>query len=178
MPTQEKVQTVEELSSKLGESKGTVVVDYRGLNVADLAALRGRLRDQAVELRVAKNTLLRRAAVAAQISGVDEYFTGPTAIAICVDNEIAAAKVISEAARAPRTPLKIKGGIYGRKGVSADEVRSIAELPPREILLARVLGVVQAPAASALSVVQAPARQILYALRAMEEKTAPAEGAA
>ncbi|HZT96945.1 MAG TPA: 50S ribosomal protein L10, partial [Chloroflexota bacterium] len=124
------------------------------------------LRDQSVEFRVAKNTLLRRAAALANLDIEDAFFAGPTAIVSSVEDEVAAARLMAEAARVPRTPLSIKGGIYGSKAVSAEEVRAIAELPSRETMLARVLGVVQAPAAAALSVAQAPARQVLYAVNA------------
>ncbi len=168
MPTQQKIDTTEELASILGDSKGTVVVDYRGLNVSDISTLRRHLREQAVEFRVAKNTLLRRAAKAATLDVDDSLFTGPTAIVTSEQDEVAPARLMAEAARVPRTPLSIKGGIYGSRAVSADEIRAIAELPPRETLLARVLGVVQAPASALLSVAQAPARQILYAMNAYE----------
>jgi large subunit ribosomal protein L10 len=175
VPTQEKICIVEELTNKLERSKGAVLVDYRGLNVADLTALRRRLREQMVELRIVKNTLLQRAATAANISAVDQFLTGPTAIAISEEDEVAPARVLTEITRAAHTPLTIKGGIYGRHGVSVSEVQAIAALPPREVLLARLLGLVQAPAAAALSVIQAPARQILYALEALREKSTPAE---
>ncbi len=168
MAFQQKVEIAEELAATLAESKGTVVVDYRGLNVADVSALRRKLREQSVEFRVAKNTLLRRAATAAKIEGYEELFLGPTAIVTSKEDEVAAAKLISEAARVPRTPLTIKGGIYSLRAIPADEVRAVAELPPRDVLLARSIGVVQAPAAAVLGVAQAMARQVLYAVSALQ----------
>src|SRR5579872_330510 len=107
MAFQDKVATAEELASLLDASKGAVVVDYRGLNVADISALRRRLREQDVELRVAKNTLLRRAAAASNIVDVETLFVGPTAIATSTKDEVAAARLMSEAARVPRTPISI-----------------------------------------------------------------------
>ena len=168
MAFQDKVVKADELAEVLGASKGTVVVDYRGLNVSDISALRRRLAEQNVQLQVAKNTLLRRAAAASNIVDVDELFAGPTAIAFSRKDEVAAARVMAEAARVPRTPLSIKGGIYGSRGVSGDQVRTVAELPGREVMLARAVGAAQAPAAAALGIVQAAARQVLNAVTALQ----------
>jgi large subunit ribosomal protein L10 len=170
MAFNDKVETAEELATLLTESRGTVVVDYRGLNVADIGALRRRLREQDVQLRVAKNTLLRRAAAASNIVDVDALFTGPTAIASSKTDEVAAARSMAEAARVPRTPLSIKGGIFGSRGIGVEQVRAIAELPGREVMLARAVGVTQAPAAAALSVIQAAARQVLHAVSALKQQ--------
>jgi large subunit ribosomal protein L10 len=169
MALQDKVARAEELTKLLQESKGMVIVDYRGLNVADISALRRRLRDQGVELRVAKNTLLRRAADATGIADYESLLAGPTAIASSDTDEVAPARLMTEAARVPRTPISIRGGIYGRRGVSAAAITSIAELPSREVMLARAVGVVQAPAAAVLSLVQAPARQVLNAVVALQK---------
>lgn len=168
MAFHDKVVKAEELAKVLGESKGTVVVDYRGLNVSDISALRRRLAEQNVQLQVAKNTLLRRAAAASSIIDVDELFAGPTAIAFSTEDEVAAARVMAEAARVPRTPLSIKGGIYGSRGVSGDQVKTVAELPSREVMLGRAIGAAQAPAAAALGVIQAAARQVLNAVSALQ----------
>lgn len=167
MTFQDKVVRTEELTTALSQSKGTVVVDYRGLNVAAISALRRRLADQNVQFRVAKNTLLIRAAAASNIVEVDGLFSGPTAIAFSPEDEVAAARVMAEAARIPRTPLSIKGGIYGSRGVSLDQVRSIAELPSRDVMLARAIGAAQAPASAVLGVAQAAARQVLNAVNAL-----------
>src|SRR5579872_748813 len=145
MAFQDKVATAEELASLLDASKGAVVVDYRGLNVADISSLRRKLREQDVELRIAKNTLLRRAAAAANIADFESLFVGPTAIASSKTDEVAPARIMSEAARVPRTPISIRGGIFGRRGVSATDVTTISELPGREAMLARAVGVTQAP---------------------------------
>jgi large subunit ribosomal protein L10 len=165
MPTQRKIDTLAKLNDAFRESQGTVVVDYRGLNVAEMGALRRRLREQSVELTIAKNTLLRRAAVENSLSEAQDLFTGPTAIAVSSD-EIAAARMLVEASRVPRTPLQIKGGIFGGRRVSPDEVRTIAEIPSRSALLSQALGAAQAPAASALGIIQAALSQVLYAVNA------------
>lgn len=168
MAFKDKVATAEELTALLTASKGAVVVDYRGLDVAGISALRQRLRQHEVELRVAKNTLLRRAAEASNLVDVNSLFVGPTAIASSMTDEVAAARLMAEAARAPRTPLAIRGGIFGARGVSADDVRAISELPEREVMLARAIGVTQRPATAAVGIVQAAVRQILNAVTALQ----------
>ncbi|SRR5579884_367229 len=168
MAFQDKVETTERLATALAESKSTVIVDYRGLNVADITGLRRRLREQSVEFHVAKNTLLRRAATSANIEGADGLFLGPTAIATSTTDEVAPARLLSEAVRQPRAVISIRGGIVASKVMTADQIRAIAELPGREVLLARALGAAQAPAATALGVVQAAARQVLNAVTALQ----------
>ena len=145
MAFQNKVAIAEQLAETLKGSKGTVVVDYRGLNVADVSSLRRRLREENVEFRVAKNTLLRRAASASDFDDVDELFVGPTAIATSAEDEVMAAKLLNDAIRTTRVPITIKGGIYSSRGVSADQVKLIAGLPGREVMLALAVGTAQAP---------------------------------
>ena len=168
MALQDKIARTDELTSLLDESQSMVIVDYRGLTVADIGALRRRLREQHVELRVAKNTLLRRAAAAAEIAGAADLFVGPTAIASSATDDVAPARLMAEALRVPRTPISIRGGIFSKQVVTAAQVQVIAELPNREVLLARAVGVAQQPASAALSIVQAAARQILNAVTALQ----------
>lgn len=170
MTFQDKVDTTESLAAMLQESKGAVVVDYRGLDVAAISALRLRLREQSVELHVTKNTLLRRAATASDLEDFEPLFVGPTAIATSSEDEVSAARLIAEAARIPRTPLSIKGGIYNSRGVSADDVLVIADLPSRDVMLARAVGTTQAPAATALGIIQAAIRQVLNLATALERQ--------
>jgi large subunit ribosomal protein L10 len=173
MAFKDKVDTADQLATLLQESKGAVVVDYRGLTVADINALRRRLREQNVELRVAKNTLLRRVAAASNVIEVDELFVGPTAIASSTEDEVSAARLMAEAARVPRTPLSIKGGVYGGRGVGADQVRMIAELPGRDVMLARAVGATQASATAVLSVIQV--LNAVTALQTQREASGPSD---
>src|SRR5947207_2026126 len=102
MPTSRKSAEIDELEQKLRDSSGAIVADYRGLSVAELGALRSQLRPSGVEFRVAKNTLTLIAAKRAGIEGIDQFLTGPTAIAFAGDDIAAAARVLSEFARTSR----------------------------------------------------------------------------
>ncbi|CEH28400.1 50S ribosomal protein L10 [Aneurinibacillus migulanus] len=141
---EEKVQIVNEIVEKLQNSKGTVVTDYRGLNVAQVTELRKKCREAGVEFKVYKNTMTRRATAEAGLSELDAALTGPTAIAFSSEDEIAAAKVLSDFAKANEA-LEIKGGVMEGKVLSVDEVKAIASLPNREGLLSMLLSVLQAP---------------------------------
>lgn len=139
-----KKQVVSEIASKLRESKSTVVVDYRGLTVAQVTELRKSLREAGVEFKVYKNTLTRRAAEEAELAGLNEYLTGPNAIAFSTEDVIAPAKVLNDFAK-DHEALEIKAGVIEGKLVTLDEVKAIATLPSREGLLSMLLSVLQAP---------------------------------
>jgi large subunit ribosomal protein L10 len=177
MPTAQKAQFIDELAQKLRDSKGVVLLDYRGLNVAQITDLRRQLDEQEVEFHVAKNTLLRIAADRAEIDVTPELLVGPTAIAFGWRDEVAPAKLLSDFARRNRV-VSVKGGIVGGHSLSAEQIGRVAELPNRETLLAQLLGVIQAPAAQALGIMQAPAREIAGLAQALAQKQGGAEGAA
>ena len=139
-----KKQVVSEIASKLRESKSTVVVDYRGLTVAQVTELRKSLREAGVEFKVYKNTLTRRAAEEAELAGLNEYLTGPNAIAFSTEDVIAPAKVLNDFAK-KNEALEIKAGVIEGNIASVEEVKALAELPSREGLLSMLLSVLQAP---------------------------------
>jgi len=139
-----KQQEVNELTEKFQNSAAFVVVNYRGLNVAEVTDLRKQLREAGVEMRVVKNTLLRRAAEAAGIEGIEETFVGPTAIAFSEEEVVAPAKIMVEFAEEAEA-LEVKGGYMEGEVVSIETIESIAKLPSREGLLSMLLSVLQAP---------------------------------
>ncbi|MBY0121906.1 50S ribosomal protein L10 [Bacillus sp. S/N-304-OC-R1] len=139
-----KKQIVEEIAEKLKTSVSTVVVDYRGLTVAQVTELRKQLREAGVEFKVYKNTLTRRAAEVAELSALNEVLTGPNAIAFSTEDVIAPAKIINEFAK-KNEALEIKSGVIEGNVASAEEVKALAELPSREGLLSMLLSVLQAP---------------------------------
>lgn len=153
-----KQQQVSEVSGKLKESSTTVVVDYRGLNVSQVTELRKQLRQAGVEFEVLKNTLVRRATAEAELSDLDQYLTGPTAIAFSKDDAVAPAKVLSDFAK-KNEKLNIKGGVVEGKVVGFDQIKALADLPSREGLLSMLL-----------SVLQAPMRNFALAVKAVSEK--------
>lgn len=139
-----KKQVVSEVAAKLRESKSTIVVDYRGLNVAEVTELRKQLREAGVEFKVYKNTLTRRAAEEAGLAGLNEALTGPNAIAFSAEDVIAPAKVINDFAK-KHDALEIKAGVIEGNVATVEEVKALAELPSREGLLSMLLSVLQAP---------------------------------
>ncbi|MGG3522628.1 50S ribosomal protein L10 [Bacillus pseudomycoides] len=139
-----KQQVVTEIAEKLRESKSTIVVDYRGLTVAEATELRKNLREAGVEFKVYKNSLTRRAAESVEMAELNEFLTGPNAIAFSNEDVIAPAKVLNDFAK-DHEALEIKAGVIEGKLVSLDEVKAIATLPSREGLLSMLLSVLQAP---------------------------------
>jgi large subunit ribosomal protein L10 len=141
---EQKKQVVAEISDKLRESVSTIVVDYRGLSVAEVTELRKQLREAGVEFKVFKNSLTRRAAEAAELSELNEYLVGPNAVAFSTEDVIAPAKILNNFAKV-HNALEIKAGVIEGNVTSAEEVKALAELPSREGLLSMVLSVLQAP---------------------------------
>lgn len=141
---EQKKQVVSEIATKLKESKSTVLVDYRGLNVSQVTELRKQLREAGVEFKVYKNTLSRRAAAEAELTELDQQLVGPTAIAFSADDVIAPAKVLHSFAK-KNDKLEIKAGVIEGQVSSAEDVKALAELPSREGLLSMLLSVLQAP---------------------------------
>lgn len=139
-----KQQVVTEIADKLRASKSTIVVDYRGLTVSEATELRKQLREAGVEFKVYKNSLTRRAAESAEMAELNEFLTGPNAIAFSNEDVVAPAKVLNDFAT-KHGALEIKAGVIEGKLVTLDEVKAIATLPSREGLLSMLLSVLQAP---------------------------------
>ncbi|WP_100332780.1 50S ribosomal protein L10 [Bacillus xiapuensis] len=141
---EQKQQIVNDIADKLKNSASTVVVDYRGLTVGEVTELRKQLREAGVEFKVFKNTLTRRAAEIAEVSDLNEFLTGPNAIAFSNEDVIAPAKILNNFAK-EHEALEIKAGVLEGNLVSVEEVKALAELPSREGLLSMLLSVLQAP---------------------------------
>lgn len=135
---------VQEIVSKFEAAASVVVVDYRGLTVSQVTELRKQLREAGVEFKVYKNTLTRRAAETAGVEAINEFLTGPNAIAFSNEDVVAPAKVINEFAK-KNEALEIKAGIIEGTIASVEDVKALAELPSREGLLSMLLSVLQAP---------------------------------
>lgn len=153
-----KKKIVAEIAEKLKASKATILVDYRGLDVAAITELRKQLREAGVEFKVYKNTLVRRATQETDLTVLDEHLVGPTAIAFSTEDVVAPAKVLSNFAK-ENEALEIKTGIIEGNVVSLDEIKELAELPSREGLLAMLLSVLQAPVRNFALAVKAVAEQ-------------------
>ncbi|GGA04495.1 50S ribosomal protein L10 [Paenibacillus marchantiophytorum] len=161
----EKELAVAEVTEKFKASASTIIADYRGLNVAQVTQLRKTLREAGIEFVVLKNSLARRASANAELSALDEYLTGPTAIAFSKDDLVAPAKILTEFAK-KNDQLSVKGGVVEGRVVGYDQIKALAELPSRDGLLSMLL-----------SVLQAPVRNFALAVKAVAEKK-EAEGQA
>lgn len=165
---EEKQLVVKELSERLKLSKGTVLTDYRGLNVEKVTDLRNKLRAANVEYRVVKNTLLKLAADEAGIKGLEPYLEGPTALALSPD-PVASAKVLAEWIKVNKM-LEVKGGIVEGKVIDQKGVSGLADLPSREVLLAMVVGTINAPISGLVNVLHGPLRKLVYAIDAVAKQ--------
>lgn len=141
---EKKQQLVNEIAEKLTASKSTVVVDYRGLNVAEVTELRKQLREAGVEFRVLKNSLTRRAADSVNLSELNESLVGPNAIAFSNEDVVAPARILNDFAK-KHDALEIKMGVIEGSVASLEQVKELAELPSRDGLLSMLLSVLQAP---------------------------------
>lgn len=155
---EEKVQLVAEIAQKLRDSKSTIITDYRGLTVADMTQLRKQLRDAGIEFKVLKNTMTRRATEGTEYEGINEYLTGPSAIAFSYDDVVAPAKILNDFAKEHKE-LEIKAGIVEGRVVDLEAVKELASLPSREGLISMFLSVLQAPMRNFAYAVQQVAEQ-------------------
>ena len=165
-PRTDKVAVVEEVTAKLNGADAVFVSEYRGLTVAQLADLRKPLREAGAEHKVYKNTLVKLAATAAGMEGLHEYLTGPTALTFVQGDVAAAAKALTEQAKAAPA-LVLKGGVMGDAVMSADDLKTLASLPSREVLLAKMAGAMQAPMIKTAGLLQALPRNFAYGLNAL-----------
>ncbi|WP_371365808.1 50S ribosomal protein L10 [Sporomusa rhizae] len=169
--TQQKIQTVADIKEKLSSTKGAVITNYRGLTVAQDTVLRRKLREAGVEYRVFKNTMTRIAAKEAGIEGLDSYLEGPTAIAMSYTDPVAPAKVISDFVKENKLQaLEVKAGLVEGKVIDANGVKALSSLPPREVLIAKALGSMQAPIAGFVNVLSGTMRNLVYALEAVRKQ--------
>jgi large subunit ribosomal protein L10 len=147
MNKDQKTAFVDELQDKLSGAQAFYLTDFTGMSVKQVTQFRARLRKQGVEYVVVKNTLAQRAVTALDMESVADFFTGPTGLVIGRDDPVAAAKVLSDFAREFDNKPAIKAGVVERRGITPDQVKQLAELPPKEVLLAQLAGGLQAPMA-------------------------------
>ncbi|MBE5760654.1 MAG: 50S ribosomal protein L10 [Clostridiales bacterium] len=139
-----KAVVVEQIKEKLSNAKSCVLVDYRGLTVEEDTALRRSLREAGVEYKVLKNTLIKRAANALDLTDLDPFLNGPTAVAFSETDPVAPAKIIAQAIEKTKK-MEIKAGYVEGKFCDAATLGNIAKLPSKEVLIAKMLGSFNAP---------------------------------
>lgn len=170
MPTPQKEEQVALLSEKLRQAKVAVLTDYRGLTVGQIEDLRARLRGGDVEFRVVKNTLARRAAVGTGHDSFQESLKGPVAIAFGYDDLATPVKLLQEFTRATRIKLDIVGGLVEGRTMSADQVRQLADLPSRDVLIAQLMGTIQSPMTTLATALGSPLAQLAGALESYKNQ--------
>lgn len=152
-----KAAIVEDVAKKFEDASSAVVVDYRGLTVAEVTDLRKQLREAGVEMRVIKNTFLKRAADKTGYEGLDELFAGPTAVAFASEDVAAPARILVKFAE-DHDALEVKGGMIEGKVASLEEIDALSKLPDRDGMLSMLV-----------SVLQAPVRNFAYAVKAVAD---------
>ncbi len=175
MARPDKVAAVAEIADEFRGASASVVTEYRGLTVAQLTRLRRTLGPD-VSYRIAKNTLVKRAAEDAGVDGLDALLTGPTAIAFVTGEPVDAAKALRDFAKDNKA-LVIKGGFMDGNALSVDEVNRIADLESREVLLAKLAGAMKGNLSKAAGLFAAPASQVARLAQALADKRAEAENA-
>ena len=167
---EQKAEQVDVLTEKLKKAKVAVLTDYRGLKVSQIQDLRGKLRGGDVEYRVVKNTLARRAAEAAGYPALKEELKGPVAIAFGYDDLSLPARLINEFVRATRLKVEVMGGLVEGRVFNRDQIKQLADLPSREVLLAQLLGTLQSPVGQLVGIMQTPVQQLVGVLDAYKSK--------
>lgn len=175
MPQAEKIKAVEDLTRQLRDAGSVFVTDYAGLTVADVTDLRAQLRRAGLSFKVAKNTLLRRAAEQADLPGLAEFFKGPTAIATGGRDPVPGAKIIQEFYARLERP-KIRTFVVERRAYRGEDLKAMASLPPREVVLAQLVAAVECPISGLVGTLDAIIRECVGTIDALAEKRGQTAG--
>ncbi|MGE5472828.1 MAG: 50S ribosomal protein L10 [Ignavibacteriales bacterium] len=160
---------VQELSEKIKKSQSFVIADYRGITVEEVTNLRNELRKAKVEYKVIKNTLTRFAAEENGLTDLIPYLEGPTAIAISYDDIVAPAKILSDYQK-KNDRFKLKVGYVEGKVISVEDIKNLANIPPKEVLISKLLGSFNSPITGFVTVLNENIRGLAAVLNAIAEK--------
>ena len=169
MRKDDKKELVTQLHEDLGDSQAVFVTDYIGLNVEKITKLRKSVKREGGTFTVVKNTLLRRAAQDTPSEAINELFIGPTAIAMVKGDPLGVAKTLVDFAK-DNEALEVQGGILGTQVLDFNKIQALAMMPSKEVLLARMLGSINAPIVNFVGVLAAMLRQLVYVLKAIENQ--------
>ncbi len=167
MPTEAKLRTVDELREKFSTAKSVIFAEYSGLNAFEIGELRRQLREASSELCVVKNTLARRAAEGTPLEAAVAYFRGSSSVVLNYTDSTDPIKVIVKSGK-DLEKLNLKGGLIAGKVLTAEEVKKVSELPPKEVLIAQLLATMNAPVTNFVCVLSGVIGKLLYALKAIE----------
>lgn len=171
MNREQKEVEVQHLGKRFSEAKVFLFSGYRGLKVQAITALRGQLRKERVDLKVVKNRLVKRVLAERGLNDLEQFLDGPTALAWAENDPVSAAKVLVEFAK-ENEALVLRGGWLEGKTITLKDIEMLAKLPSREVLLAKALGSMQAPATNLARVLAAVPQALVTALNAIKEKKA------
>jgi large subunit ribosomal protein L10 len=164
-----KAELVQDYLENLGRAQAVIVADYQGMTVATATALRTRLREVDGSFQIVKNTLFKRVLQQAGVPEPSEMLKGPVAVCYCFGEVAPVAKTLNEFARETEY-LRIRGGLIGRSIIDAAGAKALADLPPRPIVLAQLVGAIQGPMSSLAGLVAAPLRELARVLQARSEQ--------
>jgi large subunit ribosomal protein L10 len=164
-----KKELVTQLHGDLGDSQAVFVTDYIGLNVETITKLRKNVKSAGGTFTVVKNTLLRRAAQDTPADAINDLFIGPTAIAMVKGDPLGVAKALVDFAK-DNEALEVQGGVLGTQVLDLNRIQALAKLPSKEVLLAKMLGSMNAPITNFVGVLAAIPRQLVYVLKAIENQ--------
>ena len=170
MNKQSKQQVITEIHEKLAKAKAIFLADFRGMTVDKATTLRNDLRAAAVEYQVVKNTLLEIAAKDTDAAVLAPHFKGPTAVAITYSDPVAAAKVLAKYAKEQQLAFKLKGGLLSGKMITIADIQALSELPSREVLIAKMLGSMNAPATNFVGLLAAIPSSFVRVLDAIRQQ--------
>lgn len=169
MKLDEKKKIVEDLHERLTKSKVVIVTDYKGLNVEAMTELRRKLREEKIDYRVVKNTLLMRAAKETGVERIQDHLKGPSAIALSFDDPVAPAKVLMEFAK-KNEKLEIKAGVMENQALDLAGIKALAALPSREVLLGQLLSAMVGVPTGLVRVLNGIPQKLMYALQAIKDQ--------
>lgn len=167
---EDKEKLIQKLADSFTKSKIVIATDYRGLTAKEMVTLRRQLRDAGVDYKVAKNTLTRFAAEKTGNTAINDLLSGPLAIAISYDDIVRPARVLNDFVKSSGDKLQIKGGLLDNKFISKDSIVMLANTPPREVLIARLLGHLASPLQTLHGLLSAPLQNLLWVLKARAEQ--------
>ncbi len=165
-----KQQIIAEMHDKLKAAKAVFLADFRGMDVEKANALRSELRKVTVEYKVIKNTLLDLASKDTDKAALSSFYKGPTALALSYDDPVSAAKILSRFAKDNQNVFKLKAAILSGKAITVSDIQALADLPSREVLIAKMLGAMNAPAANFVGTLAAVPGSLVRVLNAVREK--------
>lgn len=171
-----KKEVVAQYEEWVNASRALFVTEYTGMTMKDLDELRRKVREAGGEFHIVKNTLSKLAFTNVGLPLSEEYFEGSTAIGFAFEDAPAMAKAMTEFSRNTEF-LQVKGGYLGKKQISSDEVKALADLPPLPVVRAQLMGTLLAPANQLARILAEPARQLAAVFKAMSEKEAAPEAA-